>query len=283
MKGKKRLLNILLAIFITFSSVSLFSNEKKEDIFIIKKDYIVKGHLSKNITIVGGSVVVDGELDGDIVAIWSSVTLKKGSRVNGDVVILVGKIKKEEGSVVGGHIFTIMGKEDKSFSPKNIFKSRFKKGGEIGFSIGVVFLWFIISYVILKIYKPGIITLVSTLRKEPLKSFGYGLLAFFLVISFFIIFIVLSIFIIGIPFLFLLILIIMVVKVLERVVAIYFLGEIIQEGIRAKKDISLILILGTILFFLVKFSGILGALLASILDIIAIGTILINHRMFLKK
>lgn len=80
--------------------------KKNSDIFrfwgdiAIEPDEFIRG----DVVTLRGTIRVQGEVDGDVVAVFGSVNLDSTAHVNGDVVSVGGKIYRDKNAVVGGDI-----------------------------------------------------------------------------------------------------------------------------------------------------------------------------------
>ncbi len=80
--------------------------EKNDDIFrfwgdvSIESDEFIRG----DVVTLRGTIHVQGEVDGDVVAVFGSVELDSTAYVNGDVVSVGGKIYRSKGAMVGGDL-----------------------------------------------------------------------------------------------------------------------------------------------------------------------------------
>jgi len=80
------------------------SRNQKEDIFrfmgdvTIEKDELIRG----DVVAFRGTVTVEGEVEGDVVAIFGNVELDSSAYVDGEVVSVGGKVFREDGAYVSG-------------------------------------------------------------------------------------------------------------------------------------------------------------------------------------
>lgn len=76
-----------------------YNNEK---IFVDREQQI-----QADVMLIDGSITIEGEVFGDIIAVWSDVKIKRRGRVYGNVIIYHGEVKKDEDSQIAGDIITI--------------------------------------------------------------------------------------------------------------------------------------------------------------------------------
>ncbi len=271
----KKLRTKIILIFIFLISIS-FSGFSK-DLFIFSQNRVVNEEVDGDIIIFFSEVKIDSNVKGDVISFWSNIEVKKNGVIGGDLIIIGGTFKKDIKGKVNGVVVRFFRRENFKNFAGNLFKSDLKKHSAI-FNLGVFVLWFFISLGILKLYKEKIVCFVEYMKNNPLKSFGAGLLFVILLFSIFMIFLILVIFVIGIPLIFLYVLFLLVIKIIERVVIFYFLGELIHSWIKFKKSDALIILIGVMVFMLLRFSGSIGYLIATVVDIISIGAILLHFK-----
>jgi hypothetical protein len=85
------------------SSISINDGEEVGDLVCIGCSIRVAGSCGDAVAI-GGSILVEGEVRGDVVSIGGGVRLNDAARVNGDVVTIGGGLSRDSNSVVKGEI-----------------------------------------------------------------------------------------------------------------------------------------------------------------------------------
>jgi hypothetical protein len=71
----------------------------------------VRGHVSGDVTALGGSIIVEdqGQVGGDATAIGGGIRLNSGVTVHGDVTAIGGRIRRDLGATVGGEVNSLGG------------------------------------------------------------------------------------------------------------------------------------------------------------------------------
>ena len=71
----------------------------------------VRGHVSSDVTLFGGSLIVEdqGEVAGDAAVFGGGVRLDKNAKVNGDLSVFGGQIRRDPEASVGGDITNFRG------------------------------------------------------------------------------------------------------------------------------------------------------------------------------
>ncbi len=85
------------------SSINVNDGEEVGDVVCIGCSIRVAGSCGDAVSI-GGSILVEGEVRGDVVAVGGGVRLNDVARVNGDVVTIGGGLSRDPASVVRGEI-----------------------------------------------------------------------------------------------------------------------------------------------------------------------------------
>ncbi len=269
---KKLSFNILLLfIFLIIFNLNGFSR----DLFVFSENKTINQSVDGDLIVFFSRIKINSHIKGDVISFWGEINVGKNGVVDGDLIIVGGTLKKNEKGKINGAVIRFFKEKNFKDLTGNIFKSDLKNHSVI-FNLGVFILWFFISIGVLKLYKEKIIHLVKQVRDFPLKSFGAGILSVILLFSIFLLLLILVIFIIGIPFILLYILFLLIIKIIERTVIFYFLGELIHSWVKFKKSDVLIIIIGVIVFSLLRFSGSIGYLIAMVLDVISIGAIFLQ-------
>ncbi len=85
------------------SSISVNEGEEVGDVVCIGCSIRVAGSCGDAVAI-GGSILVEGEVRGDVVAVGGGARLNDVARVNGDVVTVGGGLSRDPAAVVKGEI-----------------------------------------------------------------------------------------------------------------------------------------------------------------------------------
>lgn len=177
------------------------------DIVRIGRDvHVESGELVEgDLVVMGGDVIVDGHVEGDVVAIGGHVQLNPTARVDGDVACIGGHLTQEDGAVVGGQRFTASGFRD--FARQ---RSRARSDEEVERRSSHV-VGNLVRMALLAAVAWGFAALapgrtqasLETLKRQPAMSLGVGALVFALivpsVVALALIVAILCITIIGIP------------------------------------------------------------------------------------
>lgn len=71
----------------------------------------VRGHITSDLTLFGGSVILEdrAQVDGDLTTFGGTVRLDSGAKVGGDVVVLGGRFHRAPGSSILGDVVDLDG------------------------------------------------------------------------------------------------------------------------------------------------------------------------------
>jgi hypothetical protein len=71
----------------------------------------VRGHVTTDVTVFGGSVTIEdqGQIGGDATVFGGGVRLEKQARVGGDVTVFGGRIHRDGGTTIGGDVTNFAG------------------------------------------------------------------------------------------------------------------------------------------------------------------------------
>lgn len=169
-----------------------------------------EGEVVHTVTVMGGSLEVEGTVTGDLVVVGGSAKVRRsghvlgngtafggsleiegGARVDGDVGVIGGVLKRDEGAVIGGRIVdeNHRGRVNVSVSDgtdgvKTKVTPDEKSGGsrlltaahEFGQSMTKMALLFVLGCVLLALLAPRMEKLRVEVASRPMRSFAVGIL-----------------------------------------------------------------------------------------------------------
>ena len=271
---KKYIHVILLAVLFTGLTSGLIAGNRS----IIKVGSDV--HIEKDMRVddavaVGGSVFVEGIVDGDAVAVGGTVHLGEEAIVHGDAVTVGGTIEEAEGSMVYGTTVDVG-----SFDLKEIFENNhFFDGhqGILGIPMGLKFIPLIGLFALVLLLAALIPTELSTvaynIKNEPIMMFLWGILGIILIVP---LAVMLVISIIGIALIPLEILAIFLATLIGYIAVAIIIGKKLLRALN-KDNPAVILsaILGVLILWFIGLIPILGGIVKAIAVIIGFGAVII--------
>ncbi len=282
---KSRFIPILLALIlagaalplrgqdITFGKVIFVADgETQKGIVSFGGRVTVEGRIKENILLFGGSLVLAGEVGDSVIGFGSNITIKSTAVIKGDIASIGGTLTKEPGGVIEGDTVYFEGGKD---------LSRLLGGGILAFPLAPLlliikligfFVWLFIALVAAALFPRQLSLASSQIRTSFWPVVGTGLVAIILFAGLVIVFAFLSLVLIGIPFLLLLAVLGLVVKVFGQVALFLFFGETIGRSFNRRTPSPLAaVVVGLIAVSLIKFVPILGFLFSFCLSIIGWG------------
>jgi hypothetical protein len=172
---------------ISTSSPNAFTVEDAPDQEIVcyGKTVIVKSR-AKGVLAIGGDVIVEGRVTGDVGAIGGSVFQKEGSYIGGDVFIIGGKYKSDSPNPLreeGRETVMYAGYEeelrDLSQNPASLFAPHFSLAFLAQRLLSVLF-WFVVSLGLATIAPGAVSRAVARFQLSTLKVIAIGVAAFLL-------------------------------------------------------------------------------------------------------
>lgn len=170
---------------ISASSLDTFTVEDAPDQEIVcyGKTVIVKGR-AKGILAIGGDVIVEGRVTGDVGAIGGSVFQREGSYIGGDVFIIGGKYKPDSANPLreeGRETVMYAGYEeelrDLSQNPTSLFAPHFSLAFLTQRLLSVLF-WFVVSLGLATIAPGAVSRAIARFQLSTLKVIAIGVAAF---------------------------------------------------------------------------------------------------------
>ena len=184
---------LFLIVFSAFAQTSLSQPDEKTivveeakemEVFSIGKTVIVKRE-AKGVLALGGDVIIEGRVEGDVATIGGSVIQKENAFIGGDVIIFGGTYKHEASQPLRNPSKqTVMyaGYEEElrnlTQSPSQIFAPKFSWSFLAQRILSVLF-WFIVSLALTTLAPGAVSRAVVRFQLSTLKVFGRGLLGIF--------------------------------------------------------------------------------------------------------
>jgi hypothetical protein len=93
------------------SNISVGPEEEVSEATCFGCSIRVRGHVSGDVTVFGGTLVVEeqGQIGGDATVFGGNVRIEKEVKIHGDVTVFGGRILRDPGAIVGGDVTTMGG------------------------------------------------------------------------------------------------------------------------------------------------------------------------------
>ncbi len=268
---KKYIQLILTIVLFAGLTSGLLANDRS--IIKIGSDvHIEKDMRVEDAVAVGGSVYVDGIVDGDAVAVGGTIHLGEESIIHGDAVTVGGTIEKAEGAMIYGTTVDVG-----SFDFENIFAGKHFFGGHRGipkvFTIIPLIGLFALVLLLSVLIPTELGTVASNIKNEPIIMFLWGMLGIILIVP---LAVMLAISIIGIALIPLEVLAVFLASLIGYIAVAIIIGKKLLRALN-KDNPSVILsaILGVLILWLVGLIPIFGSIVKAIAWIIGFGAVII--------
>ena len=268
---KKYIQLILTIVLFAGLTSGLLANDRS--IIKIGSDvHIEKDMRVEDAVAVGGSVYVDGIVDGDAVAVGGTIHLGEESIIHGDAVTVGGTIEKAEGAMIYGTTVDVG-----SFDFENIFAGKHFFGGHRGipkiFTIIPLIGLFALVLLLSVLIPAELGTVASNIKNEPIIMFLWGMLGVILIVP---LAVMLAISIIGIALIPLEVLAVFLASLIGYIAVAIIIGKKLLRALN-KDNPSVILsaILGVLILWLVGLIPIFGSIVMVIAWIIGFGAVII--------
>lgn len=268
---KKYIQLILLIVLFTGLTSGLLASDRS--IIKIGSDvHIEKDMRVEDAVAVGGSVYVDGIVDGDAVAVGGTIHLGEEAIIHGDAVTIGGDIDQAEGSMIYGDIIDVG-----TFNFKNIFEGKHFFGGHRGipkfFTIIPLIGLFALVLLLSVLIPTELGTVASNIKNEPIIMFLWGMLGVILIVP---LAVMLAISIIGIALIPLEVLAVFLASLIGYIAVAIMIGKKLLKALnKDNPSVALSAILGILILWLVGLIPIFGSIVKAIAWIIGFGAVII--------
>lgn len=268
----KKYLPIVLSLIVLIGFAGPIQASDKSIVKIGSDVHVEKDMRIDDAVAVGGSVYVDGIVDGDAVAVGGTVHLGEEAVIHGDAVTIGGNIDQAEGAMIYGSTVDVSSINFESIFDDIDFAPNFgglPRGLRFIPIIGLFALVLLLSAIM-----PMELNKVATIVKnEPLHMFLYGLLGFILIVP---LAVLLAISIIGIALIPIEMLAVFIALLMGYIAVAIIIGKRVLKALK-NNDPNIILsaLLGVLLLWLVGLIPFFGFLVKAIACVIGFGAVII--------
>ena len=251
----------------------------RREVVALGRDLEVAGEALATVASVNGSVRVSGSVSGDVIVLGGSAVLERSARVLGDVFVLGGRIETRAGAEIGGRsvsyptlgaawLILLEGPSLGLASTSRVV---------IGAKLALLAAWLGWSVLLFATTGRELLSASEAVRNQPFRCFVTGLtgvLALFLTA---LLMSSLAAAVIGVPLLFLVIGVAMVLKLWGLVAVFHAAGRAIAQLIRARRWNPLnYAVAGLLLLGALKLVPYLGTWIWTGASLIAVGAALLT-------
>lgn len=268
----KKYIQLILTIVLFAGLTSGLLASDRSVIKIGSDVHVEKDMRVEDAVAVGGSVYVDGIVDGDAVAVGGTIHLSEEAIIHGDAVTVGGTIDKAEGAMIYGTTVDVG-----SFNFENIFAGKHFFSGHRGIPkiltiiplIGLFALVLLLSILI----PTELSTVAANIKNEPIIMFLWGILGIILIVP---LAVMLAISIIGIVLIPIEVLAVFLALLIGYIAVAIIIGKKLLRALN-KDNPAVILsaILGVLILWLVGLIPIFGSIVMVIAWIIGFGAVII--------
>jgi len=230
----------------------------------------IDGTIKGSIILFGGRLDLDGVVEEDVICVSSSIRLGEQALIKGDLYVIGGQLDRHPQSTINGEFFHF------KFDLKKIESALiplFSDAKSVAFfKIIKIILWFIITLLVFALVPKKVNQAREIFETNILKMGLLGILSYLIFILLLIAFFIMSLIIIGIPLLFLLVLLYFLVNIFGRTVIFYFLGTKSSELLKLKNiPPALFIVLGVVVYSILKFIPFIGPLVLILMNLVEVG------------
>lgn len=269
--GKKHIQLILSVVLFTGLTSGLLASDRS--IIKIGSDvHVEKDMRVEDAVAIGGSVYVEGIVDGDAVAVGGTIHLGEEAVIHGDAVTVGGMIDKAEGAMIYGTTVDIGSFNfDSIFEGKHIF-DRFSGIPKFLMIIPLIGL-FALALLLAVLIPTALSTVVANIKNEPIIMFLWGVLGVILIVP---LAVMLAISIIGIALIPLQILAIFLASLIGYIAVAIIIGKKLLRALNMDNpSVILSVILGILILWLIGLIPIFGSIVKVIAWIMGFGAVII--------
>lgn len=230
----------------------------------------IDGTLKGSIILFGGRLELDGTVEEDIICVSSSIRLGEQALIKGDLFVIGGKLDRHPQSTVNKDFFHL--KFDLKKIESALIPLFSDSQSATFFKVIIIIFWLIVTLLVFALVPQKINLAREIFETNILKVGAFGILSILTIIFLFIAFFIMSLIIIGIPLLFLLVLLYFVANIFGRAVIFYFIGIKLSKLLKLKNvPPALFIVLGVAVYSILKFIPFVGPLILILMNLVVLG------------
>ena len=220
-------------------------------------DIEIIGKVKQSVILIGGKLKLHGIVEEDVIGFAADVEISKEAIIKGDLIIVGGKLQRHTDSTVNGDYFYF--RFDLKKIENTLIPILSEPRTQTFLKAMKIILWLIIALIVFLIVPQKINLAREIFEENILKTGLIGLMSLFSFIFLLFTFIILSFVLIGVPFLFALIIMYLIVFLIGRTVMFCYIGMKISQSLNLKKlTPALFILLGVIFYLILKFLPVMG-------------------------
>lgn len=248
----------------------------RQQLVALGRDLVVRGEALEGVAAVNGSVRVEGRVEGDVVVLGGDVTLSDQARVGGDIFVLGGRLSAEAGSSIGGRSVSypsvgaawLVLLEGPSLGLAPLSPTI------LGVKLALLAAWMLLATVIIVTSGREVVSASAAVSGEPFRMFLVGLGA---VLCLFLTALFVSAWsssVLGVPLLFLVVLLAVVLKLWGSVAVFHAAGLFLSRRFKRRFSPVNAAVVGLLVLGALKLVPWVGVWVWTIVTLLGVGTAL---------
>lgn len=199
----------------------------RQQVVALGRDVVIAGQALSDVAAVNGSVEVTGQVEGDVVVLRGDVHLAPSARVGGDIYVVGGSFHAERGARTGGRMVAYPNAPNAwlTLLEGPTIGAGFASRLVLGAKLAVVASWAALLLLFFAASGRQVVETAEEVRREPLRSFFVGLTGVVSLVLTALFLSALARGVLGAPFVVLIVLLGVVLKLWGTVAVFYALGD----------------------------------------------------------
>ncbi len=246
----------------------------RSQIVAVGRDLQVDGEAAADVVSINGSSRITGKVAGDVIVLGGDALLAPSARVAGDVFVLGGRLEAAEGAridgrsvsypTIGSAWLTLLEGPSLGLSPISPVV--------LGAKLALLAAWMTLTLLLLATSGRGILSTSAQVRVEPLRNFFVGLTAVLALTLTGLFFSAFAGAIVGVPLLFLVVMLALMLKLWGMVAVFHAVGHWIGEQVLRRRLQALnCAVLGVLVLGSIKMIPWVGTWVWTVATFIAVG------------
>lgn len=247
----------------------------RRQVVALDRDVRIAGQALSDVAAIGGSVWIDGTVDGDVIVMTGDAHLGPEARIGGDLFVVGGAIDNAPGSTVDGRMVASASSAWVMLFEGPALGMSATDPVVLGAKLALLAAWMVLALLLFAVSGREMLATSATVAREPLRSFTTGLVGVLALVLTAVLTRAVTAPLVGVPLLVLVMLALLALKLWGMVAIFHALGSFLAARVSSRRLLVLNAVtLGLVVLGVVKLVPLVGSVVWTLATFIGVGATL---------
>lgn len=247
----------------------------RRQVVTLDRDVRIAGQALSDVAAIGGSVWIDGTVEGDVIVMTGDAHLGPEARVGGDLFVVGGAINNAPGSQVDGRMVASASSAWVMLFEGPALGMSATDPVVLGAKLALLAAWMVLALLLFAVSGREMLATSATVVREPLRCFGTGLIGVLALVLTAVLTGAVTAPLVGVPLLVLVVLALLALKLWGMVAIFHAVGSALAARVLSRRLLVLNAVtLGLVLLGVLKMFPLVGSVVWTLATFIGVGATL---------